>query len=237
MHHLDLIKLCKRAGIHNPLLSHALKDVNSRYTSCPTTGRPRRARQASLLKILETLNDHIQLDLMWINEVFKNLSFIWQTSPPPSLSGCLRNLETSPLTSRQFKNNGSTFMGLLQSSAVTLNSANATKSYHYSTTTTSDSSHTLPTSTKRSERSKENTPFSAKCLSASTKTHSRPKSLLYFPQKFSVAPHIFLILYTRENYSLPSRWFAVTLPLLRDFPLLLSPPIFAMPTYYSRYML
>lgn len=65
----DLERICRRAGILTPMLSHSLRDVTRRCLACQGTGRPHRARKSSLTRVISSFNDHIKIDLMYLPDL------------------------------------------------------------------------------------------------------------------------------------------------------------------------
>ena len=65
----DMITICTRGGVMNPILKQALERVIHKCTSCSQTGRPLNSRKVSFGKILAQFNEHVQLDFFWIDEL------------------------------------------------------------------------------------------------------------------------------------------------------------------------
>ena len=65
----DMMKLCDRAGVRNPILDEALKRAVDRCSSCKGTGRPLQNRSVAIRKVLSTFNTHVQLDFFYVTEM------------------------------------------------------------------------------------------------------------------------------------------------------------------------
>lgn len=65
----DMVTLCERGGVLNPVLKQALKSVVERCTSCKSTGQPLRSSKISPWKVCLNFNDHVQMDFFFIKEL------------------------------------------------------------------------------------------------------------------------------------------------------------------------
>ena len=65
----DMVTLCDRAGVMNPVLRQALSSSFNRCTSCKKTGRPLSSKKVSFGKILATFNQYVQVDFLFITDI------------------------------------------------------------------------------------------------------------------------------------------------------------------------
>lgn len=65
----DMILICQRAGVLNPVLRQALNSAFDKCTSCRQTGKPSQARKVSFSRIFSRFNTHVQVDYMFVSEM------------------------------------------------------------------------------------------------------------------------------------------------------------------------
>ena len=71
LHFDDMVLLCERVNVLNPILKQALSFSFRRCTSCEKIGRPLSSKKVSFEKILATFNQNVQVDFLFIKDVTK----------------------------------------------------------------------------------------------------------------------------------------------------------------------